>query len=212
MKKIIILLSLFILIIAGCKSKEIDTDKIKTYYSELKLSLYKYEGFYFYKQENYLTDIASNEVIGLFSVIYSDEIKIHGYGVRGTWNEYYNKYKNIDDYKIGYEISFKLLDGTEYLETILKPLEFTKFSFSQYLYIWLYDDINSESNFYNHLQENDYNDKTIMTSIKLMATSNSFKIDNYINLTVFAYKDENDFDEFGRYIGSDKFTTIIKKG
>ena len=75
--------------------------------------------------------------------------------------------------------------------------------------MYLYDDINNNG-YYSHLTEEDINDNTIISSIKLTAGTYYEKITSNIKLTVFTY-DEDDFDENKNYIGNSKHTIIIKK-
>ena len=50
-----------------------------------------------------------------------------------------------------------------------------------------------------------------MSSIKLMATSNTKEIDGDIKLTVFTYDTMEDFDANNNYRGSSSFTTSIRR-
>ena len=74
---------------------------------------------------------------------------------------------------------------------------------------FVYDDINT-TGWHSHIEENDYNDNTVMSSIKLMATEEgSNKIENVL-VTVFTY-DNDDFDLNGNYRGISKSTLTIKR-
>ncbi len=75
--------------------------------------------------------------------------------------------------------------------------------------IWFYDDINN-SGFYSHIEEDEYNENTVMSSIKLMSAKKSGEINSPIELTVFTY-DEDDFSESGNYIGVSKYKISIVK-
>ncbi len=222
MKKLIILSSL-ILVLVGCKDKRIEQSNkninkdsknvIEQSKNDnpIKLALYEYKDNQYIKTKEYFSSMDHMKDIAVFSVIYTDQDIVNGSNIKTLWNEYYNKYENIENYKLGYEISFTLNDGQTFDETILKPLDCFSFTFSKYLYIWLYDDINQTASWYSHLEKDDYNEKTIMSSIKLMSIYESDKISSPISLTVFTYKDDNDFDKSGKYIGSSKFTMLIKR-
>ena len=72
--------------------------------------------------------------------------------------------KNINDYKIGFNIKFILKDGTNYNGNFLEPDEY---KFSDYFYVYLYDDVNqADGTFYSHLEKMD--DNTKITSIKIL--------------------------------------------
>lgn len=175
----------------------------------IKIALYqKNEGIY-NRQDKFLSKMEAYKDIGLFSIILSNEKVISGESIKKLYNEYKNGYDNFLNYKIGYSIKFSLSNGQKIQETILKPKGLFTYSFSDYLYIWLYDDINN-TGYYSHLESFDYNDNTVMSSIKLMSTSLSQEIISPIEVQVFTY-DDNDFDEVGNYLGNSKFTLLIEK-
>lgn len=226
MKRILLLVSflIFILLITGCikddkKSSEQIKDKIvddkgqeviDEYIDDnsIKIALYKKENGVYKRQDTFLSPMESFNDIALFSIILDDKKEMSG-SIKGLYQEYKNKYENFSNYKIGYQIEFKLKDGTHFKETILKPVEFSEFSFSNYLYVWLYDDINN-SGWYSHLESDEVTSDTVMSSIKLMSTTGSKEIDGPIRLTVFTY-DLDDFDELGYYRGVSQFTTSIER-
>ena len=76
-----------------------------------------------------------------------------------------------------------------------------------YLYAYLYDDIHS-SGYYSHVAMEDVKDDTIYSSIKLYLHNNSEEITSPITLTVFTYKDDNEFLD-GHYRGNSKYTITI---
>ena len=117
-----------------------------------------------------------------------------------------NKYTDIDNYKIGYNIKFILNDGTSLDNTFLKP---DIFYFAKYFYVYFYDDIHQkDGTMYSHLEE--VNDNTLMTSIKLYAVDGIDDVKDII-LTAFTYDDEDDFDDNGNYRGSSSYTIEIKR-
>ena len=80
-----------------------------------------------------------------------------------TWQNYYNKYENINDYKIGFEINLEI-NGEKKENIMLDPSNQHKLT--PYLYAYLYDDIHN-SGYYSHVTMNDVKDNTIYSSIKL---------------------------------------------
>ena len=117
-----------------------------------------------------------------------------------------NKYTDIDNYKIGYNIKFILNDGTSLDNTFLKP---DIFYFAKYFYVYFYDDIHQkDGTMYSHLEE--VNDNTLMTSVKLYAVDGIDDVKDII-LTAFTYDDEDDFDDNGNYRGSSSYTIEIKR-
>ncbi len=173
----------------------------------VKISLYHKENKYI-RQDVFKSNLAEFKDIGLFSIILSDEKEIDISSVKNLYNKYKMNYDDFSKYKIGYNIRFTLSDGRILNETILKPKVFSDFSFNPYLYVWLYDDINN-SGYYSHLEPSDYNDNTVMSSIKLMATSFSKEIVSNIALTVFTYDTLDDFDSNFNYRGNSSHTMFI---
>lgn len=220
MNKLVIIFLLSLMVVV-CKEQRLE-NKVKEPEKEvetveevpqkvIELALYEYNNNCFTKKSEYYSSMEEYKDIAVFSVLYTDQEVINDNKFKELWNNYYSKYDNISDYKLGYEISFEVENGKKFDETILKPLEYSHFSFCEYLYVWLYDDINQTASWYSHLEEDEYNDKTIMSSIKLMSTHMSSKITTPISLKVFVYKDLNDFDKNGKYIGNNEFTMLIKR-
>ena len=105
-------------------------------------------------------------------------------------------------------MKFQTEDG-EVFENILEPHVYNSYPFGEYIYVWLYDDINT-TGWHSHIEENEYNDNTIMSSIKLMWAPNATKITSNVELSVFTY-DSDDFDELGHYRGNSISSVIIEK-
>lgn len=221
MKKILLML---VILLVGCTPKEeINKEEnklennneikqeeiIKEEYVDnnpIKLGLYLYTGSYSNKEKlsTYETTFVSGSDIGSFEVFFTDEEVISGNSFKSLFNSYYDKYVNIDNYKIGYNIEFTLKDGTVNKFNLLEP---NTYLYGDYFYTYLYDDIHvNEGEFYSHLESID--DNTLITSIKIYAVD---KIDDVekIKLTVFSYDSDDDFDEDGNYRGISKYSIDI---
>ena len=74
--------------------------------------------------------------------------------------------------------------------------------------MYLYDDYkNRDSNFYSHIEDSEFDDTTLFTSVKIFAN----KVDNLssdIEFTVFTYDTDDDFEE-GNYRGNSKYKVNI---
>ena len=227
MKKIIILF-IFLLLLTGCNklvkednqkeinndqnNNQINSDLEENIYQDtnpIKIALYEGTNGSYSRVDTFYSKMEALKDIGLFSIILSQDEKVTGNNIKGLYKDYSSQYENFSNYKIGYHIAFSTTDGTTFSETILKPLTFSKFPFSDYLYVWFYDDINN-SGFYSHIEEDEYNENTVMSSIKLMSTKKSEEISSPIELTVFTY-DADDFSESGDYIGISKYKISIVK-
>lgn len=221
-KTFLIILCLFLL--CGCsfsKKKEevkdikeeskVTEEEVKDEYIDnnpIKLGIFEGNGKYSNKEvikDVYYAPFENGVDIGSFEVFLTDEENISGTSFKDIWNKYYNLYDDISDYKVGYNIKFILSDGTNYESNFLEP---DIFKFTEYFYVYLYDDVHQADNaFYSHLEEME--EDTLLTSIKLYAVGGIDKVENII-LTAFTYKDDNDFKD-GTYRGNSRYTIRIKK-
>lgn len=222
MKKV--LLFILIILLTGCSSKTIKEETTKKDLTEeapikeegkyeddnpIKLGLFLYDNNYSNKsvlEKEYYTNFTSGVDIGSFEVFLTDEKTIDGTSFKNTWNKYYSNYNDIDNYKVGFNVKFILSDGTNFNTNFLEP---DIFKFSEYFYVYLYDDINQEDGtIYSHLET--MSENTMLTSIKLYAVEGIDKVENII-LTAFTYDGEEDFDSDGNYRGSSSYTIRIKR-
>ena len=149
----------------------------------------------------YHTDISS------FEVYYTQDSEISSGNQIKTFDSYKNNYKNIDNYKIGYILNFKINDKN-INKTIIRPKDTEEFY--DYLEIYLYDDYHRTGGWYSHTTDEEFNDNTLLTSIKLTAGKKVEEITSDISVTAFTY-DNDDFDEEGNYKGRSKYQIIVKK-
>lgn len=220
MKKIVLLLSVLLLCSCNINGKEeiiennndIEKEEIKEKYIDsnpIKVGLFLCDNNYTNKNklvDTYYTDFISGVDIGSFEVFLTSDDIIYGNKFKDTWNKYYNMYEGISEYKVGFNIKFILKDGTNFSGNFLEP---DIYKFSKYFYVYLYDDINQiDGTFYSHLEE--VNDNTMLTSIKIYAVDGIDEVENFI-LSVFTYKDSNDFDKDGNYRGNSIYGIRIKR-
>jgi len=143
--------------------------------------------------------------IAIFNVIFSNEEKItKDTSFKNTWKKYFNNYTDIEEYKIGFEISFEV-NGEKKDYLILGPKNL--YDMDPYLYPFLYDDIHNSGN-YSHVTTKDVKDDTIYSSIKLYLHQKTNEITSPITMKVFTYKDDNDFLD-GHYRGNSSYTITI---
>ena len=225
MKKILYLI-LILLVLTGCNKQEEDItlnnnepkveekedlEEEEKYIDNnpIKIAFYKKENDIYQKLYRYESKVVSMSEVGVFSIILSDEDEVIGSSIKSLYNSKKEEIENFDNYKIGFNIKFTLNNGTEVNENILRPLDYGSYGFSPYLYAWIYDDVNT-TGWHSHIEENEYSDNTVMSSIKLMWGPASADIESAIELSVFTY-DEDDFDDNGYYRGVSKFTTVIER-
>ena len=146
--------------------------------------------------------------IVVFGTIFSEEEQLASDYFQNIWKKYASNYENVENYKVGWYVNFKLTDGTEIDQMIFSPKDVD--SFYDYLEIYLYDSANVPIGvWYSHLLEKNMTDKTIMTSMKLTAGSKFESIISPIKVMVFTYDGEDDFDENGYYKGNSKYIVQV---
>ena len=212
MKKYIILF-LLILTLSSCKEnkeKEItipeineETVDVYTDTNPIKVGLY-----YGNKLVNtYTSAPAFHKDAAVFNVYFTNEETLENIGIKNNFNKYFKQYDDIDNYKVGFSINY-YAEGKEIRKTIVDPS--TMHSMDPYLYVYLYDDIHQQDGvWYSHLEDKDMNDNTMITSIKLFYAGRPELIEFPIKLTVFTYKDKEDFDENNEYRGNSYYTIEI---
>lgn len=158
---------------------------------------------------NLNTQINPNNDIAVFDVYFTNVENTNDTNTKRNFNKYASNYEDINKYKIGFIINFTA-EGKTINEVITSPKDM--YVASPYIYNYLYDDVHqSDGSWYSHVTEDDVNEDTIYSSIKLYATKYVDTITSPINLTVFTYDTEDDFDENGMYRGNSKYTIAIMK-
>ena len=217
MKKILLVL-VVLLLFCGCTKKEKVKEKPKEEKKEevIEKDTYKDENktpIGFYKvQGNTLTKITKVNVtpvveqdMGVFQIYPSNEDNLtidKGFGL--AFYDEWNKYNNI---KLGYNIKFSLADGRNISYNIFSPEN--TFDQWEYLMTYLYDDYNNfGKGFYSHIEKEQFNENTLMTSIKIQSSYSVDQINSKISLTVFTYDSEDDFEN-NEYRGNSSYTMDI---
>ena len=217
MKKVLILL-VIILTICGCTKKEIkEQNKEKEEKKqEVVENIYKDENITpigIYKQQgNTLSKLNTINItpvveqdIGVFQIYPSNEETItlnKGFGP--SFYDEWNKYNNI---KLGFNIKFSLSNGENISYNIFSPEN--TFDKWEYLMNYLYDDYaNYGKSFYSHIEKDEFNENTLMTSIKLQSSYSIDQINSKIILTAFTYDSEDDFKD-NEYRGNSKYSINI---
>ncbi len=217
MRKIIILL-IVVILICGCSktepNMEVKTIKPKKeevvpLYSDLNttpIGLYQLNGNNLVKYTTINKTPVIEEDLGVFQVYPSNEDKIVLYKNFGeAYHDEWIKYNNI---KLGFNIKFHLNTGEDVSYNILNPDDCMKRW--EHLMNYLYDDYaNIGKGFYSHIESKDYNSNTLFTAIKLQSSYQVGEIDSKIQLTVFTYDTEDDFDEEGNYRGNSSYSIEI---
>ena len=217
MKRVLIICLCLLLCACGSKKnvevKKNDNTKkveeIKEVYQDNNntiVGLYKEKGSRLELVTDYSTQISSSKDIDVYQIYFSNESTINLDSKFGE--DYYNKLNSLDNsnIKVGFNIKYSLNNGEVINQTVLRPSDTIQ---NEYIFLYLYDDYkNRNSNFYSHIEDTEYDDTTLFTSVKVFAN----KVDNLssnIEFTVFTYDTDDDFDSEGNYRGTSKYTINI---
>ena len=218
MKKKALIICIIVLLLAGCtekkkevsvKSKEIKPKEIvgeKEEYVDtnpIKLSLYVDKK----KVSEYISTMPLYKDIVSLECYFTEDNNIPAGKFKEVFNNYYNKYQNISEYKIGYHIKFNTQDK-EISKYIYRPSDVEEFF--DYIQVYLYDDVHQEDGFYDHVSNEEYNDKTLLTSIKLTGSTYIDKVNSDVEVIAFTYK-ASDINSNKEYIGNSKYKIFIKR-
>lgn len=227
MKSKIVSLILFTLLVSGCnifpkkeekvELKEIPSEKKEEVVSEpsyvddnqIKVAFYNKSGYTLSLAQGYNGPINIKKDITTFQVFFSNDEQVV-FSNQKFGEYFYNTFNEINPekkYKVGFNLSYDLVDGTHISQNIFNPS--TTQTNYDYIEVYLYDSYKHRNDsFYSHIEEYEYNDETMITSIKLTAGSKFNDIKSKITLTVFTY-DEDDFDENNEYRGNSKYSLLI---
>ena len=198
--------------------KEIDTNKEEKVESTpeyvddnvIKVAFYNKNGYQLSLAHDYSAPVNIKKDITTFQVFFSNDEQVQFSNMKfGEY--YYNTFNELNSekkYKVGFNLSYDLVDGTHISQNIFNPS--TTQTNYDYIEVYLYDSYKHRNDsFYSHIEEYEYNDETQITSIKLTAGSKFNDIASRIYLTVFTY-DEDDFNpETNEYRGNSKYTIMI---
>lgn len=146
----------------------------------------------------------------VFSTFYTQDKYLPAASVADTFDTYKNKYSNIDNYRIGYNLKYTTSDGINVNQTIKNIADTAPYR--QYLQLYLYDDIaHRYDSWYSHITEDEFSASTMMTSLKITGSDTMDNINSDITVTVFTYKSSDDFDKDGNYRGNSKYTAVLKR-
>lgn len=189
------------------KDNVIDAPKPDEYIDNnpIKLGLYKK-----YSQNRtliteYSAPFSYHNDISSFEVFFTNDPSLSVKNFISLFGEIYNSYENISEYKIGYQIEFKINDQ-DIKKMIFSPQDTEEYF--EYLELYLYDDYHQTRGvWYSHITENEMKDDSLLTSIKLTAGKRINEITSPITLSAFTYK--SDDIKNNEYIGKSKYTIKV---
>lgn len=156
--------------------------------------------------ETYSAAWVKGRDITSFECIASDaaELKNKDY-FQDLWREEWEKFENHDQCKIAYRVQFKTSDGKNIDKMLMKAGD--ELEYRDYIENYLYDDIHQvRGKWYSHLNPEDMNEETILSSLKFTAGRNIEKVYSPITVSAYIYYSDLDFDEEGNYVGAVSYT------
>ena len=224
MKKIIIILLMIPVLVTGClkkteEKKEVQktvtpepTPVVEQYVDDNKMpiSLYQDGNHVLDRVDSYKTKFTLGKDISVFTIYPSIEKQVKYNGKYGdSFYEAWNKINTDHSYKMGYRLGYSLDDGTKISHYIFKPQDTMKYK--QYIKIYLYDDYTHRNDsWYSHITDEEYNDNTYLTSIKLTPGTEISKVTSNVELMAFTYNGEDDFEN-NEYRGISKDLLTIEQ-
>lgn len=221
MKKLVLIMIPFLLLY-GCEKKEInikEETKPKVQKEEIKpdyidnnntpIGIYKLSNNTLKKLTTINRQTIIEEDLGIFQIYPSNEDTINlNTSFADSYYEHWQEYKSNTNLKVGFNLKFHINSGEDISYNILYPSDcMNKW---EYLMNYLYDDYaNQGKSFYSHIENDEYNENTLFTAIKLQNSYQIAEVDSKILLTVFTYDTEDDFDEAGEYRGNSSYTMTI---
>ena len=220
MKKYLLLI-IFLLFMVGCSNNKISNVENINYIDEVE-NILPEEPIYvdenpvivgLYQNGKLIhsvnTSINDGKDIAILDIYFTNEENVGSTNTKRNFNKFASNYEDVSKYKIGFIVSFSVGDEL-IMEMITGPKDM--YALSPYIYNYLYDDVHQpDGSWYSHVTEDEVNDQTIYSSIKLYAASETSKITSPITLMVFTYDTEDDFDDMGMYRGNSKYTITIEK-
>ena len=218
MNKKIVILFILLILCCGCintkktekkkEKKKVEVEYVETYkdLNDTPISFYTVNGNHLEKLTKINKTLVPMEDIGIFQIYLSNEDRVQlknsfALDFYDEWTKY-----NTNNLKIGYNIKFNTDDG-DISYNIFNPINCMEKW--EYLLNYLYDDYaNRGKSFYSHIEDNQFNDNSLPTSIKIQSSGECSKIKDKIVVTAFTYDSDDDFLN-GEYRGNSSSTLTI---
>lgn len=223
MKKTILLFLISIILITGCTKTEQPKKTVKEkeepkQYQEAKapeyidnnttpISFYQLQGNKLIKLNEISKRLNVEEDIGIFQIYPSNENEIIlNKSFAESFFEEWQKYSQNNNIKIGFNIKFKL-ENEDVSYNIFSPSN--TMDRWKHLMNYIYDDYaNRNKGFYSHIEESQFNESTLFTALKIQSSYQCGEIISPIQVKVFTYDTEDDFEN-NEYRGNSQSQFII---
>ncbi len=159
-----------------------------------------------HKLTEYVSNWKKGKDIDCFEALVSDSDKLTGNNFLAIAKETWGTLPDPYAMRIGYTLRYTLTDGSEVSMQILSPKDIAH---TEYVECYLYDDVHSKG-FYTHLSESGMKSDTLITSIKITCGDKIEQVQE-MWLGTFLYDSQDKFDANGKYIGSWKSESHIRR-
>jgi len=179
------------------------------YDNDIPISFYTFNGYEYVRTSELYCNWSKNNILAECYAIASTEDTLTGINFETIFRENWDKQEKSSEYKIGYNIKLQLDSGEVINKNILEPKDLEELL--TYIQIYLYDDITFMPNkLYYYLTQEELMPENMLTSIELIGSNEIERVNGPIELTVFTYNGEEDFEtNTGMYLGNSKFTLKI---
>lgn len=219
MKCKVILLLFLLFLVCGCEKEVVVEEKkeekpslspevVETYQDQnnTPIGIYQLNGNTLTKYTTITKKLVVEEDVGIFQVYPSNEDVVSL--DKGFADSYYEKWMSYQPLHLGFNLKFHLISGEDVSYNMLYPSDCM--NRWEHFMNYLYDDYaNKGKGFYSHIENDEYNENTLFTAIKIQSSYQVSEVDSPIYLTVFTYDTEDDFDEKGEYRGNSSYTMKI---
>ena len=197
------------------RQKQVQEEEYKKFLDEnvldntIPIGLYTLQNGQYVLTREFSCDWSRDSIFSVFYAIPSTDETIANSEFETIFNGYWNKNEKASEYKIGYNIKFGLDTGEVVNKRVLEPQDIVELF--QHIQFYLYDDVTyMPGRPYYHMRQREMTEQTMLTSVKLVGYKETKGVNGPIELSVFTYNGEEDFDsETGEYLGNSKFTTKI---
>lgn len=163
-------------------------------------------------KDTYESKWVKGKDIMCFEVFNSTDAVLNGSNIfKYLWEPIWFAPGDAKNYRIGYEVQFAIDGGNKKIDQMILMPEDTE-RYKDYIEFYLYDDYHQTPGvWYSHVEQDAYNNETLLTSIKFTAGQKVSEISGDITLTAFIYDPSTKcFDANNRYVGNLSATITVK--
>ena len=175
----------------------------------IKIGLYDNINGKYLIYKDYKDSFKPSKDINTFQIVFSDEEEVSYKGnrqdfIKSLWDDISYKFT------LGIILEYDTINNGHIRHVIYSP-DNTLENFD-YFQVYLYDAIaHKNDKWYSHITKEEFNDNSYITSFKLTAGPKIEEVLFPVEISVFTYDSEDDFDFEGNYRGNSIYTIKLDK-